>query len=71
LYAKLSKCEFLLSEVSFLVHVITDGGIVVDPEKVRDVLKWEPPIIVSEIQNFLGVAGYYRRFIEGFSIGGL
>jgi hypothetical protein len=70
LYAKLSKCEFLLSEVSFL-HVITDGGIVVDPEKVRDVLKWEPPIIVSEIQNFLGVAGYYRRFIEGFSIGGL
>ena len=49
LYANLSKCEFWLSEVSFLGHVITDGGIVVDPSKVRDVLKWEPPQTVSEI----------------------
>ena len=49
LYAKLSKCEFWLKEVSFLGHVITDGGIAVDPSKVRDVLKWEPPQTVSEI----------------------
>jgi hypothetical protein len=56
-----------LKEVSFLGHINTDGGIVVDPSKVQDVLNWNPPKNVPEIRNFLGLAGYYRRFIEGFS----
>jgi hypothetical protein len=67
LYAKRSKCEFWLKEVSFLGHVVSDGGIAVDPNKVQDVLNWKPPTNASEIRSFLGLAGYCRRFIKGFS----
>jgi hypothetical protein len=67
LYAKFSKYDFWLREVSFLGHIITDGGIHVDPSKVQDVLNWNPPKNVPKIRSFLGLAGYYRRFIEGFS----
>jgi hypothetical protein len=66
LYAKLSKCEFWLKQVAFLGHIISKGGIYVDPSKVQDVLSWNAPISVSD-WSFLGLAGYYRRFIEGFS----
>nr|KYP39326.1 Retrovirus-related Pol polyprotein from transposon 17.6 [Cajanus cajan] len=67
LYAKLSKCEFWLSEVRFLGHVISVDGIAVDPAKVEAVIQWERPRTATEIRSFVGLAGYYQRFIEGFS----
>jgi hypothetical protein len=67
LYAKLNKCEFWLKEVSFFGHIIFEGGISIDPSKVKDVLSWKTPQNVSDIRSFLHLPGYYRRFIEGFS----
>jgi hypothetical protein len=57
LYAKLSKCEFWLKQVAFLGHVISKGGISVDPSKVQDVLSWKAPMSVSDIQSFLDLVG--------------
>jgi hypothetical protein len=67
LYAKFSKCEFWIDKVPFLGHIISNGGIAVDPAKVKEIVVWSIPTTVMEIQSFLGLAGYYRRFIEGFS----
>ncbi|GJT56214.1 putative reverse transcriptase domain-containing protein [Tanacetum coccineum] len=67
LYAKFSKCEFWIPKVQFLSHMIDSQGIYVDPAKIESIKDWESPKTPTEIRQFLGLAGYYRRFIKGFS----
>ena len=67
LYAKFSKCEFWLIEVRFLKHIVSTSGVSVDVEKVSVMMSWERLKSVFEIHSFLGLVGYYRRFIEDFS----
>jgi hypothetical protein len=67
LYAKFSKCEFWIKEVPFLGHVISTEGITMDPNKVKEVLEWKPPMLMSEVRSFLGLAGYNQWFIPNFS----
>jgi hypothetical protein len=67
LYAKFRKCAFWLEEIQFLEHVLSANGIAVNPSKVKDILEWKPPTTVHQVQSFLGLAGYYCRFIPNFS----
>jgi ribonuclease HI len=66
LYAKFSKYEFWMEKVAFLGHVLSAEGIAVDPSKVESVTKWEQPLNVTDVRSFLGLVGYYQRFIENF-----
>ena len=68
LYDKLNKCEFWLERLTFLGHIIFVEGVFVDPQKVEVILKWEKLTRVTKICSFLRLAGYYKRFIEGFSL---
>jgi hypothetical protein len=67
LYAKFSKCEFWMEKVVFLGHVLSAEGVAVDPSKVESVTKWEQPLNMTDVRSFLGMAGYYQRFIDNFS----
>ena len=67
LYAKFNKYEFWLTEVKFLGHMVSASGVSVDPKKVEAAMSWERPKSVFKIHSFLGLAGYYRRFIKDFS----
>ena len=63
LYAKPSKCEFWLREVSFLGHIVSEEGILMDPKKIEVIIEWKPPRNITEVRSFLGLTGYYKRFV--------
>ena len=67
LYAKFSKCEFWLDQVAFLGHVVSKDDIQVDPKKIEAITEWSRPTIVTEVRSFLGLTGYYGRFLKDFS----
>ena len=67
LYVNFSKCSFYQSNIHYLWHVISDEGLAMDPTKVEAIMEWPKPMNVPEVHSFMGLVGYYRRFINGFS----
>ena len=67
LYAKFTKCRFWLGKVAFLGHVVSNNGVSVDPQKIEEVMNWPRPKNPTEVRSFLGLAGYYSRFVQNIS----
>ena len=67
IYAKFSKCNFFKDKIQYLGHVVTKEGISFDPEKIKAIEEWPVPKDTTDVWLFMGITGYYRRFIEGFS----
>ena len=67
LYAKESKCEFGMTELLYLGHIISADGVRVDPEKIRAIVDWPTPTNLTQFKGFFGLCGFYRRFVKGFS----
>jgi hypothetical protein len=67
LKAKLSKCTFGQATVEYLGHIISGKGVAIDPSKFQDIVKWAKPQTLKKLQGFLGLTGYYRRFIQGYA----
>jgi len=67
LYAKLSKCEFWLRKIAFLGHIVSNEGVSMDPQKIEAVMNWPIPKNLTEVRSFMGLARYYRRFVQNFS----
>jgi hypothetical protein len=67
-YVKLSKCAFAVREISYLGYIISEKGVSTSPDKIKDVLEWPTPTRVKEFMSFLGLAGYYRKFVQHFGI---
>ena len=67
MYAKLSKCDFYKDKLHYLGHIILEEGISMDPEKIEAIMNWSTPRNVTDVRSFMGLARYYKRFIEGFS----
>ena len=67
MYAKFSKCEFWLDQVAFLGHTVSKNAIQVDSKKIEAITEWLRPTTVTEVRIFLGLAGYYKRFVKDFS----
>lgn len=68
MYAKLSKCSFAQKKISYLGHIISSEGVAADPDKVKDMVHWPQPTTIKQLRAFLGLTGYYRRFVRHYGI---